>query len=497
MFKGGEACKYIVTWDKPLSFYWKKVRLVASVVLFFVCVFSLLALPLLNTSIVFGSSLIILLLITLRISNLDKFELRNAVGNLQQSSDELTKQVSVNYENALLVNEVSQALSKELELNNILSNIVDILQRRLDYDRGLILLANSDRTRLVTRAGFGYNPKELSKFMMSSGFRLDRKESKGIFVICFNFQKPYLVNDLSEIEESLTERSLEFAKRMGVKSFICCPIIYEDESLGVLAVDNIKKKTPLLQRDINILMGIAHQIGISIHNAKLIDSRFKQFQSILQVLAATTDARDPITAGHSEKVTEYAVGICNELGLSYNYTEMIRVASLLHDYGKIGVDDAILKKPGRLTEDEYEHIKTHAPKTRNILEQINFEGIYIEVPEIAGAHHEKLDGTGYPLGLTGERIHFGAKIIAVADVFEALTSRRHYRDPMPVNEAFDNLVENTGTHFDKDCVEALIGYYNSSAPIPYLYSNPFKSTLENIKHGSEFIYYFNSKNDDL
>ena len=83
----------------------------------------------------------------------------------------------------------------------------------------------------------------------------------------------------------------------------------------------------------------------------------RQFQSILQVLAATTDARDPITAGHSTQVTEYAVGICNELGLSYNYTEMIRVASLLHDYGKIGVDDAILKKPGRLTSDEYEHIK--------------------------------------------------------------------------------------------------------------------------------------------
>jgi hypothetical protein len=173
IFQGGEACKYIVKWDKPLSFYWKKVRLIASIILFFICIFSLLILPLLNTSIILGSSLIILLLMTLRISTLDKIELKNAVGNLQLSSDELTKQVSVNYENALLVNEVSQALSKELELNNILSNVVDILQKRLDYDRGLILLANSDKTRLVTRAGFGYNPNELSKFMMSSGFRFN------------------------------------------------------------------------------------------------------------------------------------------------------------------------------------------------------------------------------------------------------------------------------------------------------------------------------------
>jgi HD-GYP domain-containing protein (c-di-GMP phosphodiesterase class II) len=210
-------------------------------------------------------------------------------------------------------------------------------------------------------------------------------------------------------------------------------------------------------------MGIANQIGISIHNAKLIEARFRQFQSILQVLAATTDARDPITAGHSEKVTEYAVGICNELGLAYNYTEMIRVASLLHDYGKIGVDDAILKKPGRLTPEEYDHIKTHAPKTKSILEQVNFEGIYKEVPEIAGAHHEKLDGTGYPNGLKGDEIHFGAKIIAVADVFEALTSKRHYRDPMMVNDAIEHLQNNIGIHFDKQCVEAFIRFYNNNS----------------------------------
>jgi HD-GYP domain-containing protein (c-di-GMP phosphodiesterase class II) len=362
-----------------------------------------------------------------------------------------------------LINEVSQALSKELELNNILSNVVNILKKRLDYDRGLILLANSEKTRLIHKTGFGYKQGELSKFTLSRGFHLDREDSKGVFVVSFREKKPFLVNDIDEIKDALTARSFEFARKVGAKSFICCPIVYEDESIGVLAVDNIKTKKPLLESDINILMGIANQIGISIHNAKLIEARFRQFQSILQVLAATTDARDPITAGHSEKVTEYAVGICNELGLAYNYTEMIRVASLLHDYGKIGVDDAILKKPGRLTPEEYDHIKTHAPKTKSILEQVNFEGIYKEVPEIAGAHHEKLDGTGYPNGLKGDEIHFGAKIIAVADVFEALTSKRHYRDPMMVNDAFEHLQNNIGVHFEKQCVEALMRFYNNNA----------------------------------
>jgi HD-GYP domain-containing protein (c-di-GMP phosphodiesterase class II) len=158
---------------------------------------------------------------------------------------------------------------------------------------------------------------------------------------------------------------------------------------------------------------------------------------------------------------------------------MIRVASSLHDYGKIGVDDAILKKPGRLTEEEYEHIKTHAEKSRKILERVNFEGVYKEVPDVAASHHEKLDGTGYPRGLTEDEIPFGGKIIAVADVFEALTSKRHYRDPMPINEALDHLVNHAGNHFDKSCVGAFIDYYNANvSPISYMPKGNFL-TLKN------------------
>ena len=470
IFKGGKSCRYIVSWQESPTILWKNIRNITGAVLLSLSIFSLafeLSLP---TSIAFFSiCLSIYLALGLYVNHLSKKELFKAVTKLQESSNESLELINKNYEHALLINEVSQALSKELELNNILSNVVNILEKRLDYDRGLILLANKEKTRLISKTGFGYNLAELNKFMQGSGFRLDREDSRGVFVVSFHEKKPFLVNDIDEIKDSLTERSLEFAKRIGAKSFICCPIVYEDESIGVLAVDNIKTKKPLLQSDINILMGIAGQIGISIHNAKLIEARFRQFQSILQVLAATTDARDPITAGHSTKVTEYAVGICNELGLSYNYTEMIRVASLLHDYGKIGVDDAILKKPGRLTPEEYDHIKTHAPKTRSILEQVNFEGIYTEVPEIAGAHHEKLDGTGYPKGLKGDQIHFGAKIIAAADVFEALTSKRHYREPMPVSDAIDYMLENIGIHFDRQCVEALISFYNKNlTDMPYI-----------------------------
>ena len=491
LFKGGSVCRYNVSWQPSLSIKWKKIRsLSIPILILLVFISQFLFSPWVAITFFFPFSVSSILFMSWYASILSNRELRSSLEQLEESSDELIDQIDLNYENALMINEIGQVLGEESDIRGILNSISSILEKRLDYDRCLILLADPEKSRLVAESGYGYAIDELDKFMLGSGFQLDRKESKGIFVICFNEQKPFLVNDIEDIKKSLSPRSWEFAQNMEAKAFICCPIIHEDESLGVLAVDNVVSKRPLIQRDINILMGIANQIGVCLHNAKLIDARFRQFQSILQVLVASTEARDPITAGHSEKVTEYAVGMCKGLGLPSDYSDMIRVAASLHDYGKIGVDDIILKKPGRLDNNEYEQIKTHVTKTENILTQVNFEGIYKKVPYIAAAHHEKLDGTGYPNQLTAEDIPFGAKIIAVADVFEALTSRRHYRDPMPINEAFDHLVANIGTHFDKGCVEALINYFNSNARVPYLYSGSFESLNNNNLNS----IYFKEKN---
>jgi HD-GYP domain-containing protein (c-di-GMP phosphodiesterase class II) len=468
IFKGGKVCRYEVSWYTAYSSLIAKIRDVASLIF----AMSSIIILFLFSEHIFALYLLISLtsisLLSWYTKKLEVVELKNAVENLSWASENLIEQVNINYENSLMINEIGQALSKENDLEGILSKVVNILHSRLDYETGLILISNETKKKLISRAGYGYELDELNKFMMSTGFNLDREDARGVFVNCYRQQKPILVNNIDEIVEDLSPRSLDFARAMGVKSFICCPIIYENESIGVLAVDNLKSKRKLIQRDINLLMGIAPQIAVGIKNINLVESRIKQFQSILQALVASTEARDPITAGHSERVTEYAVGICVQLGLPTDYTDMIRVAASLHDYGKIGVDDAILKKPGRLTDDEYTHIKTHAVKSRKILERINFEGIYTEVPRVAASHHEKLDGSGYPDGLVDEEIPFGGKIIAVADVFEALTSKRHYRDPMPVSKAFDFLVENIGNHFDKTCVEAFINYYNSNlAKIPY------------------------------
>jgi len=465
LFKGGKSCRYKVSWKDTGAARWKKNRIYAGIGLLGGCVALLLYGPLVSAVAGFGFTIAVIMALDIYAGLLERRDLLSALHHVRSSTEELIDRINTNYNNARLINEIGMALSKKINNYGILEAIVELLQKRMDYDRGLILLANKDKTNLQFCSGFGYAENELN-LVKNANFSLDKPFSKGPFVVAFKEQKPILVNDIDKITASLSSRSIKFAKSIGTKSFICCPIVYEGESFGILAVDNVKKKRPFLQSDINLLMGIAPEIGISIHNARLIESREEQFKSTLEVLAKSIDARDFLTAGHSEKVTEYAVGISRELGLSDDYREMIRVASLLHDYGKIGISDAILKKPGKLTDEEYEEIKTHAEKTRQILLKINFQGIYREVPDIAGAHHEKVDGSGYPLGLKGDKIPLGAKIIAVADFFEAITAKRHYREPMALDVALKMLEEKREIHYDGAIIDAFLRYFHGNGGLP-------------------------------
>lgn len=459
MFKGDKICRYLVTWEEQGSALWRTARNISLLALFLVTlIFGLIDLRIALGTILPISAAIFLIL-TFITQYQEKREINSILSNFQNTSNELIEQIETNYNNSRLTSEIGETITSQTNIEGVLSKVVQLFQRRLNYDRGVIMLANPEGTRLIFRAGFGYTGDKL-ELLKRTAFHLDRQDSAGMFVASFKEQKPFLVNDITEIGPLLSPRSQAFAREMGSQSFICCPIICDGASLGILAVDNLRSKKPLVESDLSLLLGIAHVIGISVRNVELLDERNRQMQSILQTLAASIDARDPLTAGHSSKVTEYALGISRELDLPEDYCEAVRVAALLHDYGKIGVPDAILKKPGRLTREEYEIVKTHAAKSRQILEQINFSGTLTQVPEIAGAHHEKIDGSGYPLGLKGEEIPLGARIIAVADFFEAITAKRHYRDPLPLEVALHLLEKERGVHFEERIVDAFRNYHH-------------------------------------
>lgn len=463
IFKGGGCCRYTIAWENSFPLLWRRLSpiILAAVGLgiplagIFNLDFSMI--------VIMTTLLVVALIISLICEEVEKSDLKRSHTHLMDSTEKLLEQINVNYNNSIITNEIGLAISGKTNVKAVLNSIVKTLQKRLDFDRGLILLANTTETRLEFKAGFGYSDAH-HRWLKHLHFSLDKPTSRGVFVVSFRGQKAFLINNIDDIQSELSPRSLEFARQVGSRSFICCPIACDGQSLGILAVDNLRTERPLLETDLRLLKGVAAVLGISIKNAQLIEARERQLHSIVQVLGASIDARDPLTKGHSENVTSYAMGICDELGLDREYKEAIRVAALLHDYGKIGVPDAVLKKPSRLTADEMCIVQMHAQKTKEILQQVNFEGIFAQVPEIAGGHHERFDGSGYPDGLMGEEIHLGARVIAVSDFFEAITAMRHYRAPMSEEYALLLLRSKAGTHFDPKVVEAFIGFYRRQFP---------------------------------
>jgi len=280
-FKGGRYCRYIITWHTFRSDVWRKARNYLAASLF------ALSLGFLYFSMAqaWVASMVVSLLAVLALShkvwNMEKEELVTAVQNLTDSTDTLFDKLNLSYNNARLIHEVGLTLTKQRHIEGILQDVAHILEKRLDFDRGMVLLADKEKTALTFRAGFGYTDEQLSTLQQTS-FRLS-PGSKGILVVSFGERRPFLINDIDEIKYDLSRRSLEFAEEMGVKSFICCPIICVDDAIGVLAVDNVKTKRTLLQSDIDLLMALSPEIGISIQNAMVTDMKEKQFNELLEV----------------------------------------------------------------------------------------------------------------------------------------------------------------------------------------------------------------------
>ena len=456
IFRGGETCRYVISWKPSKADQFKRVRNYAALVLLGLLAGAFYHAPTWSATQVLPWGLLILALLTSVYLSLEKKEITASLHSLFDSTHQLVHQLEVNHNNAVLTSEIGQSISRRSGSVDVLPNVVKACKKWLDYDRCMILLADIEKRRLVFGAGYGHDHKQL-RLLRKTAFHLDNAESRGVFVLCFKEQRSFLVSNLDEIGNDLSLKSISYAQELGAESFICCPIVSNGESIGVLAVDNVKTKRPLVETDRSLLIGVASLVGISLRNGELLRSQDRQFRSILQGLAASIDARDPLTRGHS-------LGICDEIGIAGEEREVISIAALLHDYGKIAVPDAILRKPGRLTPQEHDLVKIHAAQTEKILGQISFEGVYRQIPAIAGAHHEKVDGSGYPRGLRGEDIPLGARIIAVADFFEAITAKRHYHEPTSREGAVALLEEKAGASFEPRLVEAFLRYLERVYP---------------------------------
>ena len=237
----------------------------------------------------------------------------------------------------------------------------------------------------------------------------------------------------------------------------CLPIISSEKLFGVINL-YVEAGHPYSQKEEGLLSAIsdilAHMITRKIAEGNLANTVTQLRQNlgaIIQAMSATVEFRDPYTAGHQRRVADLARAISDEMGLPREKVDGIRMAGNIHDVGKIAIPSEILSKPGQLSPLEYEMIKTHSQVGYDILKNIDFPW---PIAEIVHQHHERLDGSGYPSGIKGSEILLEAKILAVADVVEAMASHRPYRPSRGLDIALDEITTKKGILYDPDVVEA-------------------------------------------
>ena len=236
----------------------------------------------------------------------------------------------------------------------------------------------------------------------------------------------------------------------GLKSFLVLPIFLKEKLAGIISL-GFPHGYNISEEDIIQVRQLADQANVALSNVYLVDDLAKLNWGALTALARTVDAKSPWTSGHSERVTELALKIGRAMGLEKRDLDTLRRAGLLHDIGKIGIPAAILDKKGKLTDEEYRIVRNHSSIGARILEPIS---AYSQIIPIVEQHHERYDGTGYPRGISGEAICLGARIPAVADVFDALISDRPYRSGWGREEVYRLVEKEAGHHFDPKVVEA-------------------------------------------
>jgi response regulator RpfG family c-di-GMP phosphodiesterase len=238
-----------------------------------------------------------------------------------------------------------------------------------------------------------------------------------------------------------------------LSSVLCLPLVTKSKVVGALILYKGAGRPSFSQVDIELLAILCGQAAIAIENVRLFEDLQRAHFEAMKALAQAIEAKDHYTRGHCDRTVEYAMAIAEKLRLPDDERKSLRYAAFLHDVGKIGIHESILSKEGRLTEEEYRMMQTHPSMGADIIRGVEF---LAPVVPLVYYHQERFDGKGYPEGLAGESIPLGARIVAVLDTFDAMTSNRPYRKAMSLTQATAELRRCAGTQFDPVVVDAFI-----------------------------------------
>ena len=340
------------------------------------------------------------------------------------------------------------AVNSTMDLNQLFNLLLHKATRTLNAGIGYLLLLDNASKTLRIGDVLGLQSADFDRSMVINLVQ------GGVSNWVIENRQPILIRNINENREFARISKLGFAR----ESVICAPLFVHEEVFGTLTIANRADGSPFSEEDLELLSTIAAQASVAIKNAQLYEEQQLTYLNTVQALISAVEASDPYTRGHSERVTRYSMALARKLDLSESACKDLEQAAILHDIGKIGIDDSLLHKVDQLSLRDIDRLRQHPHIGMRILEPIQYMH---RIREIIGQHHERFDGKGYPLGLAGDKLLLEARILAVADSYDAMTSDRPYRKALSRDVALSEIEQNIGAQFDPRIAETFLSLINN------------------------------------
>jgi putative nucleotidyltransferase with HDIG domain len=353
----------------------------------------------------------------------------------------LNRELNSKLEELTRLYSISEAMTRFMDTDQIFEQIVQVAAEVSGAQRVSVMLMDRARNHLRFRAAIGVPEDVVRNTRLRVG--------EGIAGKVASDGESIRVSQRTDLSHDYPKSEDQYASH----SYLCLPLFIGDRVFGVLNLTDKLGRGNFSAQDEQIMSILLEKAGTKLENQALYEGIYANMVDTLNTLVTTIEAKDPYTREHSLRVTEYALKIGKILNVSEQDLEMIDFAGTLHDIGKIGVHDEILTKSGRLTNEEYDAIKEHPRIGEKIVAPLGLSDVE---RAIIRNHHERYDGKGYPDGLYGEEIPFLARIVAVADAFDAMTTTRSYRQALSVEMAIGELEKHRGTQFDPVAANAML-----------------------------------------
>jgi putative nucleotidyltransferase with HDIG domain len=348
---------------------------------------------------------------------------------------------------------IANLIHQEEDLDKLFEAIMDAIFQVCEADRSILIMRDEDFDSLEPVVLRRSDDSIGDRFLSISHTIVNEVVHKGISILTFDAQK----------DERF--KSGESVVMGGIRSVMCVPVQTRNHTLGAIYIDTIGHPGQFTESDLELIAAIGKQAGIGIQRAKLLDDLVESYYSTVRTLVAAVEAKDSYTRGHSERVTAYAIALGQTLGLTEENLDTLRLASLLHDIGKIGVPESVLNKPGGLNDEEWLIMRRHPEVGAAIVKNIKGKDVNV-ITGVVRHHHENFDGKGYPDGLAGDDIPFLARILRVADSYDAMTSRRSYRGALAEKKVISEIKKGRGTQFDLSAAQAMLDLIDTGQVMP-------------------------------